>query len=526
MMRMLAGRRRVELCVGLAALVLRLVHNGAMMGSPLYQIPLGGHVAFLDEAERIAAGGLIPYRAFTENSPLFPYLLAVVFLVAGGRDLLLARLVGIAADTATAVLVTRLATRRFGMLAGAIAGLFYAAYGPAIFFAAELIYIPYALLLCTATIVCLLGGRATVRRMLGTGVLYGLATGLMPSLVAGVPVLALVVATRGRDNRAGRCAAALAGVALAIAPVTALNYAASGKLVLLTMSSGHAFYIGHNPQARAGYYLPDRVGAVQSANRGSIFDSMHRIAEEIAGHPMRDEEVSGFYFGKAWEHMASHPVDELRLLGSRVAAFCNWFEATTYADFYFQRERSGLLRVLPAFSVLFALAVLGLAQGGLRRELPLLLFPLVSLATVLVFFYLARFRMPAVPFLCCFAGRGVASVIASVRNRRVGRLVASAAAAVLALVIARWPMVTPDTSNEWNKEGAVHLAMKEYPEAEEDFRQAAVANPVSPYPYLNLARLYDATGAPERAAEARATAEAIVGAQSDGERFRRELGAR
>src|SRR6185369_5723311 len=145
--------------------------------------------------------------------------------------------------------------------------------------------------------------------------------------------------------------------------------------------------------------------------RGSIFDSMHKIADEIAGRPLPDEEVSSFYFGKAWEHVRTHPDTELGLLASRLAAFANWYEATTYADFYFQRERSPLLRVTPAWTLLFALAVLGLAQGSLRRELPLLLFPLVSLASVLVFFYLARFRMPAVPFLCCFAGRGVAWLV-------------------------------------------------------------------------------------------------------------------
>ena len=515
--------RRVELLVGLAALTLRLVHNGAMMGLPLYEIPLGGHVAFLDQAERIAGGAFVPERAFTENSPLFPYLLAAVFAVAGGRDLLLARLLGIAADTVTAVLVTRLASRRFGGLAGAIAGLLYAGYGPAIFFAAELIYIPYALLCCTATIVCLTGGPPTVRRLLATGVLYGLATGFMPSLLAGAPLLVLLVALEGGAGRVRRCAAALAGIALAIAPVTALNHAASGKLVLLTMSSGHAFYLGHNPQARAGYYLPDRVGAVQAANRGSIFDSMHRIAEETAGRPMPDDEVSDFYFRKALEHIASAPGAELRLVGSRLAAFANWYEATTYADFYFQRERSVLLRMLPAFSVLFALSVLGLVQTRLRRELPLLLFPVVSLASVVVFFYLARFRMPAVPFLCCFAGHGIASVIERVRARRVAPLVASGVAAGLAFAVASWPMVVPDTSNEWNKVGTLHLAMKQYADAEADFRQAAAANPGSPYPHLNLARVYDATGATERAREARAFAESLAAGQHDGERFRAGL---
>jgi hypothetical protein len=86
-------------------------------------------------------------------------------------------------------------------------------------------------------------------------------------------------------------------------------------------------------------------------------------------------------------------------------------------------------------------------------------------------------------------------------------------------------MVVPDTSNEWNKVGTLHLALKEYPDAERAFVRAAAANPGSPHPYLNLQRLYDATSAPERAREARAMADAIMAGQRDGERFRRELGA-
>src|SRR5262249_30709145 len=175
-----------------------------------------------------------------------------------------------------------------------------------------LIYIPYALLCCTAAVAWLVG-RATPGRMLAAGVAYGLGVGLMPSLVAGVPLLAVVAGTRARTGRAGLAAAALAGCALAIAPVTALNYAASGRFVLLTMSSGHAFYLGHNPQARAGYYLPDRVGAVQAANRGSIFDSMHRIAEDAEGHAIPDAGFSGYSFRQAQQHIVAKPRAELLL---------------------------------------------------------------------------------------------------------------------------------------------------------------------------------------------------------------------
>ena len=70
---------------------------------------------------------------------------------------------------------------------------------------------------------------------------------------------------------------------------------------------------------------------------------MHKIADETAGRPLADEEVSSFYFTKAWDHIRTHPETELGLVVSRLAAFANWYEATTYADFYFQRERSPLL---------------------------------------------------------------------------------------------------------------------------------------------------------------------------------------
>jgi len=515
--------RRAELGIGLAAVVLRLVHNGAMMSSPLYQFPLGGHVVFLDQAEAIAGGALVPAHAFTDNSPLFPYLAGLVFLAAGGRDLLILRLVGILADAVTAVLVTRIAGRRFGSTAGIVAGLLYAAYAPAVFFAAELIYVPYALLCCTAAVAWLVG-RVSPGRMVAAGVAYGLAVGLMPSLVVGVPLLAVVAGMRRQTGRVGLAAASLAGCALAIAPVTALNYAASGKLVLLTMSSGHAFYLGHNPQARAGYYLPDRVGAVQAANRGSIFDSMRRIAEETEGHPIPEDEVSSWYLRKAIGHIVANPGAELRLFGSRLAAFANWFEATTYADFYFQRERSPLLRLLPTFTVLFPLAMLGLLQVSLRRELPLLFIPLTSLASVVVFFYLARFRMPAVPFLCCFAGRGVAGLFATRKRRRTAAFAGAAAVLAVGLVVASWPMVAIDTSNEWNKEGAVLMALKHYPDAESAFLHAAAASPGNPYAYLNLERVYNAMGSPERAQEARTVADALTAGQVQGEQFKLELG--
>jgi tetratricopeptide (TPR) repeat protein len=85
-------------------------------------------------------------------------------------------------------------------------------------------------------------------------------------------------------------------------------------------------------------------------------------------------------------------------------------------------------------------------------------------------------------------------------------------------------MVVIDTSNEWNKEGAVLMALKRYPDAESAFLHAAAASPGNPYAYLNLERVYNAMGSPERAQEARTVADALTAGQVQGEQFKEELG--
>ena len=510
---------------GLLALLgfaLRMLHNAAMAASPLYWHPLGGHVVFLKTAAAIAGGDWLPgTRAFVENSPLYPYVLALGWAVFG-ENYMLTRVLTMLADAGTIALVTVLATRHFGRAAGVAAGFLYAVYAPAIFFSAELIYTPYAFLLTTAAVLTI--ERGSPRASLAAGILTGLAVDLMPSLALFVPLLLAVPFVRRQARSALGAACAAAGVIAAILPITAANYVNSGDLVVLTTGTGHSFYIGHNPLARAGYQLPSRIGPVAFSNRGSIFDNMKTVAEATEHRPFRDTEVSPYYLRKGLAEIREHPGFEVRLALSRVAAMLDFYEATTYADFYFQRQQSPVLRAALTFDLLLPLAVLGLVGIDVRRRFAVLAPILAAFATVLVFYFLARFRMPMIPSVCVLAGAGLVRVANAVRSRAWRPALGYVAAAAGVLLFARITWAPYDSANEWNKVGAVWLALGKAEPAEAAFFHARDENPRDPNAYLNLARLYQRAGDTARA-EAMQHEAASRQSAAPGDAFVRELSA-
>lgn len=490
--------RIAALVLAIAGVALRSAHNVALLDSPLYWHPLGGHTVFLKAAAEIWSGDLLPgSRPFVENSPLYPYVLALGYALFG-ENLLFTRLLTILADGGTIVLVTLLGVRHFGRRAGIAAGLLYAVYAPAIFFSAELIYTSWAVLLSTAAAWAI--DRPRLRSAAAAGVFAGLAIALMPSLVLYAPLLvATPFVVRGTARPATRATVVAAALGATIAPVTLANYVNSGHLVLLTTSAGHNFYIGHNPLSRPGYHLPNRIGPVTFSSRGSIFDNMKTVAETVEARPFSDAEVSGYFLAKGLAHVTAHPLAEAVMVGKRFAAFLNRYEATTYADFYFQRQISPVLRWTLGFDLLLPLALFGCIGFAVRRHFALLAPVLVATASVLLFFYLSRFRMPMVPIACVLGGAGAIRLYDMVTRREWRPAVAGVAVAAGLVMVARVPWVTHDSANEWNKVGAVWMSGGELGRAEGAFEKARAENPRDPHAYLNLARVYEARGETARA---------------------------
>src|SRR5262249_39705503 len=120
------------LWIFLTALAVRLVHVWQMRGSPLFSALLGDSGGYDEWARRIAGGEWIGTDVFYQ-APLYPYMLGVIYAVAG-RHLLLVRVVQVLIGSASCVFLARAVERFVSRRASVAAGLMLALYAPAIFF--------------------------------------------------------------------------------------------------------------------------------------------------------------------------------------------------------------------------------------------------------------------------------------------------------------------------------------------------------------------------------------------------------
>jgi predicted membrane-bound mannosyltransferase len=114
------------------ALVLRLVYLFELGGTPLASVLIGDGQQYDAWAQRIAAGDWLGSGVFYQ-APLYPYLLGVVFAVAG-HSLLAVRLVQAVLGAVSCALLGVAGRRFVGARAGLVAGAMLALYPPAIFF--------------------------------------------------------------------------------------------------------------------------------------------------------------------------------------------------------------------------------------------------------------------------------------------------------------------------------------------------------------------------------------------------------
>ena len=504
---------RYPLCIFLA-LIVRLIYNSQIIHLPLYQYPLGGHTIFIEYAEKILAGDLNPTkRVFTDNSPYYPYLLSVLMLIFGAKNYLLIRLFGAMADLITIYLIGKIADKKFNSESSFFSMLLYALYGPAIYLSVELIYSVYAVLLVALIQYLIIKGDENcseankIRTYAPLGIILGILVGIMPSSVLIVPLLIIYLKVKKVEIKNITITVLL--FFITIFPIAVLNYKNSKSFTLLTTGFGHNFYIGHNKYSKVGYYLPEKIGEFYLTSRGNIFDNMKKIAEEGEGRTFQDSQVSSYFFKKAIGHIVEHPAEEFKLLCQRMHAFLNIHEATTYVNYYFQSQNSKLLQYTVQFNLLLFFSVFGILHTRLRDHLDLVIPIIITLLTILIFFYLTRFRIIMIPTLVIYGGVGIAVIKNSFLKNRV-KFFTKLGIAFLFLGISSFRLVKIDLSNEWNKVGAVYLKLQRLKEAKEAFYKSLSENSSNSATYLNLALVLNKEGNAEEADKMKRQAELII----------------
>jgi tetratricopeptide (TPR) repeat protein len=519
-----AGRAWYVLAIFGVAFLVRLVHVWQIRRSPFFSVLMGDSRGYDDWARRIAGGEWLGREVFYQ-APLYPYLLGVIYAIAG-RHLLVVRIVQALIGSASCALLALAAARFFphsGRRAGIAAGLLLALYAPAIFFdgllqksVLDVFFVCLALWLISRaetaeiaehaekkTIVSqrsLRSPRLRVLFFLGV-TLGGLALTRENALVFIVVILGWIIlrgsGAGGWGLVARRVMVFLGGLAIVLAPVAARNAYVGGGFYITTSQFGPNFYIGNNPAAD-GTYQSLRFG--RGAPEYERQDATE-LAERALGRRLTPAEVSGYWTDKALDFVTSKPAAWLALTGRKIALLCNATEMLDTESQEAHAEWSWPLRLggfAGHFGVLVPLALFGAIVTWPRRSRLWIVYAmtLAYAASVVAFYVFARYRYPLVPMLILFAAAGLVEARAYVSRVTRVRLVPAFAAVGAVALFCNWPILSTALMRAITETnlGVALQAEGRLDEAADHYRRAIAFAPDYAPVYNNLATAQRAKG--------------------------------
>ncbi len=482
------GRRDWLTFIGifLLALVVRLAVSSSLSSLGLWQNPQFDARENLGWAGALAAGNF-QWPSPPTHGPAYPLFLAALLKVAGG-SLGAARFGQAVFASLTCVLVARTGVALFGRRAGLAAGILLAVSGPVAlvdvsFWEEGLVgFVLSAALFLLAT-------RRTPGGAALAGLLLGVACAARPTSLLFVVAAAAAILFAGAWTRRGAAAGALVLAAgLVLAPAVLAASRASGHFVFVRAYGAVNLWLGNDPAS----------GGVQNARPNGPWDRI-AAAPARAGVAPKDEEA--WFTQRTIARAAAAPAGLLRAVLSKAVWLTQAEEPRDNHAYAFFASQSGILRMLPGFGAVIALAVVALfARVPVRAAaLPLLWIGAGALPFLAALAGL-RYRMPLVPPVALFGGAGAALLFERLRARDARALAAPLVAGMFALGAAHLRVHPPSHvfAEEWSLEGNAWMEMGRPEEAVRALQKAGSADPAAALPVEFLGRLRLAEGrAPE-----------------------------
>ncbi|MCX6835052.1 MAG: glycosyltransferase family 39 protein [candidate division Zixibacteria bacterium] len=443
-------------------------------------------------AQSIAGGNILGDTTYF-RAPLYVYCLGLLY-AALGVSLWVGRLFGLAIGLASIGMTYLLARRFLSRWFAATAAIIQACLPIVIYFESELLLDPLFMLLMQVAVWRALLWLDTQRErdLFLTGLTFGLAAICRPTALvpAGVVLIYVLISKRASGSRLARSVLFIAGLLVFIAPITVRNLIVANDPVLIASQDGINLFIGNNEQA-------DGLSAVMPEPLGHNWQirQITYIAESDVGRRLKPGEVSAYWRGLAFDWIKDNPGKFLALFGKKLLYQFGAREISNNRSLQSHFSSFGLLEHNPlSFGLVFPLAVLGAI--ALWRRHPearmVVLIVAVYAATVALFFFNSRFRLPVMPYYCLLAAAGLAWIWQQERQQLV--LVATIIAAMFGLGWLSFhpPISYPDT---WSVQSLVSRGLllyskSEFAEALGPFRQAADLRPDFPEVNLNLGATY------------------------------------
>jgi len=502
------SRRRDAIVAGAifaVALAIRALHfREVALGDPYYALPTVDDLQYDAWARRFAAGeGFVDGVLYL--GPGYPLFMAAIYAIFGA-SLPAVKAVQVVLGALDCVLVYGITREVFDRRAAVVAGLMAAGYAMLVFYGGTLMTVNLKVPLVLGLVWTLVRTlrRPDVAGFAACGVLLGLATLVQQTILPLLPLLLIWIALgMTRDGSLAKRATWAAALALAvfafILPITLHNYRASGELVLLNSMGGPNFYMGNQREADGTWQVPDLGSRIRADNPDEMQRQFKAAAEHATGRAMRPAEISDYWMARGIAEIRADPLRWVRLELRKLALHFNAYEVWNIRSFELSRESSWVLR-LPLFTlgVVAPLGLLGvlLSLGRWRTLVPLYGVIAVYLAGSLLFFVLARYRLPGMLMWLPFAGFAVVRVVDDVRERNGRRLGLAAIALCTLAVLVHLPLES--------SEGRMHMAyynlgnkfreLGRWDEAVHAYRESLRLVPGAVSTHNNLALAYELGG--------------------------------
>jgi tetratricopeptide (TPR) repeat protein len=461
-----------------AAVVLRLIYLAHVRQLPFFAHPIMDAAYHDTWAREILAGKLTRGEPFF-RAPLYPYLLALIYLVSKG-SYLVPRLVQFVLGGLTCVFTYSLARHYFGRLAGIVAGAACVFYPVLICFDGELLTETVFIFLSMLGLLLLERARQGRRwtTWLAAGVTLGLAAVTRPNIALFAPV-ALLGAWFFSSRRLAASLALLAGMLIPVAPVTVHNYAVSREFVPLVWQGGLNFYLGNNPAA-TGW---SATGPGLRKDWWGGYNDMIAIPRQVLGRQPTYNEISDFWTQKGLAFIRERPLAWAGLTLKKVGLFWSSLELPNNQDFNFMKLYSWVLRnPLVGFATVAPLGLVGLFALWPRVRKAFFLYGLflTSFVGTVAFFVCDRYRLPAVPLLAVFAGGTVSCLVALAGSRAWARLAVLLACLGVAATVVNANLTgtpLPDFAQPYCNLGQAYVSLGNDDRAAVYFKKATEVNP-------------------------------------------------
>lgn len=450
---------------------------------------------------------LIGNPEVTAKAPLYSYFLAFCRWLSATPEqgLFAAHLLQLILGAVTCGLVYLIGRKVFSPVVGLLAGIMLAGYSPGLYRDGQLLDTALAtFLLVTFTLLLLraFDQPQLTAEWIGAGIALGLLGVTRPNmLLLVVPAIGAMWWWLRREvegRTIGRAVVVLlAFVVLPTALTTARNYLITGRFLPSSTMGGINLYTGNNLHSDGYSPIPSGLAWERTWYQAGAAGATSNVA------------MDHYWRGQAFRFWREHPGKAMALYGRKLYLFWIAHEIPNNVSYDWGRRHAKALRRLPlTFALVAPLGLLGMALGGGRNRRAWLLFlnVICQLLALAVFFVAGRYRMPAVPLLCVFAGYALVEGARLIRGRRYRTLVASLAGLIVAGVIVNSDLYRVEAQGRANRDyyylAQSYQMAERYEDAAQALRQAVAQHPDDPDAFALLGETEMMLGHPQKAADA------------------------